>query len=169
MARTASGTQVSGAGRTGAPMLEEALRLLPTPREREWKGQGYPDQLPNVVTLLPTPLATEYGRNQSPSAGAAVRHSLPGLVKRLPTPRANDGLRLRQSKASPGFGRPLEQILVEWPLSGDRIAPPSDAGKPSSDLRLSPSFVEWMIGAPAGWTDPDCPLSATEFKSRSGS
>jgi DNA (cytosine-5)-methyltransferase 1 len=34
-------------------------------------------------------------------------------------------------------------------------------------VRLNPSFVEWMIGAPDGWSDPDCPLSATEFRSRS--
>lgn len=43
------------------------------------------------VRLLPTPSATEYGNNQSPSAGAAVRPSLDGLVKLLPTPNAADG------------------------------------------------------------------------------
>ena len=30
-------------------------------------------------------------------------------------------------------------------------------------MALNPSFVEWMMGAPDGWSDPDCPLSATEF------
>ena len=33
-------------------------------------------------------------------------------------------------------------------------------------MALNPSFVEWMMGAPDGWSDPDCPLSATEFSSK---
>lgn len=42
--------------------------------------------------MLPTPTATPYGNNQSPSAGAAVRPSLDSLAKNLlPTPRATDG------------------------------------------------------------------------------
>ena len=105
MARTQSGTQVSGESRTGGPMLElgRAITLLPTPCSRDWKGEGYEGQLPTEVL----------------------------------------------------------------PLSGASTSPPSAAGKPSTGLRLSPWFVEWMIGAPQGWSDPGCPLSATEFKSRS--
>jgi hypothetical protein len=54
-----------------------------------------------------------------------------------------------------------------WASTGASTNPPSDAGnEPSDDRRLSPWFVEWMMGAPEGWSDPDCPLSATEFSSR---
>jgi hypothetical protein len=155
--------------------------------------------LEEALRLLPTPTATEYGSNQSPSPAAAVRPSLPALaiallptpraavdkehgpngkhwselkptietLPLLPTPKANDGLRLRQASAGEGFGRPLEQVLVEWPLSGGRSSRPSGAGKQNTDLRLNPLFGEWMIGLPPGWSDPECPLSATEFKSRS--
>jgi len=50
---------------------------------------------------------------------------------------------------------------------GASSPPPSDDGKKSLGApRLSPLFVEWMMGAPEGWTDPDCPLSATEFSCR---
>lgn len=42
-------------------------------------------------SLLPTPTATQYGSNQSPSPGVPVRPSLDGLVRMLPTPRAADG------------------------------------------------------------------------------
>lgn len=56
-------------------------------------------------------------------------------------------------------------MAYQW--SGASTDPQSDVGSRFTDLRLSPSFVEWMIGAPAGWSDPDCRLSATEFKSNS--
>lgn len=41
--------------------------------------------------MLPTPTATPYGNNQSPSPGAAVRPSLEGVVQMLPTPAARLG------------------------------------------------------------------------------
>lgn len=39
---------------------------------------------------FPTPTATPYGSNHSPSTGAAVRPSLDGIVQMLPTPRTSD-------------------------------------------------------------------------------
>ena len=41
-----------------------------------------------------------------------------------------------------------------------------DYGLHLAGMALNPSFVEWMMGAPDGWSDPDCPLSATEFSSK---
>ncbi len=121
-----------------------------------------------VAALLPTPTATEYGNNQSPSEGAAIRPSLPALVRLLPTPVKGDGKGSRQSTAvNPRSPAPtLSDLAFLW--SGGRTSAQSVDGRPSpADLRLSPWFVEWMIGAPPGWSDPACPLSATEFKSRS--
>jgi hypothetical protein len=72
------------------------MTLLPTPRTSDTNGTGEhgdggPD-LRTAVTLLPTPTATPYGNNQSPSPGATVRPSLNSLApKLLPTPRASDG------------------------------------------------------------------------------
>jgi hypothetical protein len=116
----------------------DIMSLLPTPNrddtrpnsqsESETKRQA---RLSDALRLLPTPSATEYGSNQSPSPGAAVRPSLPSL------------------------------------LTGASTSQPSDDGSRFTDLRLSPSFVEWMMGAPAGWSDPDCPPSAMEFRSSS--
>lgn len=146
--------------------------LLPTPRANIAK-QGLPrpdhwgEMRAEVMALLPTPSATDYGNNQSPSDGAAVRESLPRLIKLLPTPRANDGLRLRQAWSTEGRRPTLEQAIVESQSNGVHSRQLLRAGHPLSDLRLSPYFVEWMIGAPPGWSDPDCPLSATEFKSNS--
>ena len=50
---------------------------------------------------------------------------------------------------------------------GESTTRPSNDGKTSpAEMALNPSFVEWMMGAPDGWSDPDCPLSATEFSSK---
>ena len=47
---------------------------------------------------------------------------------------------------------------------GESTAGRSNDGETSSaGMALNPSFVEWMMGAPDWWSDPDCPLSATEF------
>lgn len=158
--------------------------LLPTPRMRDglrlsprFSSPGWGPYLEQaVLALLPTPSATDYGSNQSPSPGAAVRRSLQGVLRLLPTPNAYDGDRgadyARMSRPASGgddlltgLRRQAEGLATS---RGDRTSPRSDDGKQRSDApRLSPWFVEWMLGVPSGWTDPDCPLSATEFRSRS--
>lgn len=136
MARTNSGTEVSGKSREGGRMLEESVKLLPTPTK------------------------ADSGRASDTYQGG--NPTLKGALKLLPTPAANDG-KADLKWSSDAFGATLEESL----LFGPRSARQSRDGSPSSDNRLSPWFVEWMMGAPEGWSDPDCPLSATEFRSRS--
>lgn len=52
------------------------------------------------TSWLPTPTATPYGSNQSPSPNAAVRPGLEALVKVLPTPTATDAKNSRNSTAN---------------------------------------------------------------------
>lgn len=174
--------------------------MLRTPTSAPWNQGGCGGEPEaEIKALLPTPSATEYGSNQSPSDGAAVRPSLDRLVRLLPTPRANiakQGLpregnwgELRaevmsllpmpgtmsggQTKGSVVKQRGCTayradgtkvQISTQQALIGVSSDQQSDDGSRFTDLRLSPSFVEWMIGAPDGWSDPDCPLSAMEFR-----
>ena len=61
---------------------------------------------------------------------------------------------------STDFG-PYTPAIRRWEHALGRPAPsptePGREGKP----RLSPAFVEWMMGLPAGWvTDTDIPRSA---------
>jgi hypothetical protein len=60
----------------------------------------------------------------------------------------------------------MSSSRTRYELIGASTEEPSSDGAPSTVPRLNPWFVEWMLGAPQGWSDPDCPLSATEFKSR---
>jgi hypothetical protein len=91
-----------------------------------------------LVPRLPTPTAQDYGTNQSPSSGAAVRPSLSQLVKRIPTPTTQDAKN----------NGPASQM--------DRNTKPLNAevGGP-----LNPQWVEWLMGWPVGWTDCAAPVT----------
>jgi phage baseplate assembly protein W len=175
-----------------APTVETGcFSLLGTPTARDWKGpsgRSYADEvddLPGAMRrLLPTPNSTERGGRGQGSIAKGGGEMLNQSVERLlPTPVASlanyeEELATweprRQAAAerhgNNGIGHPLPLTLktldVESPSSGAATSPPSAGGKPSTGLRLSPWFVEWMIGAPPGWSDSACPLSAMVFKCR---
>jgi hypothetical protein len=127
-----------------------------------------------LLKLLPTPAAGLHNYEESVESFTARQEKLkakgingngagtplPIALKLLPTPQANDG-KADLKWSGKGFGPCLEELV----LSGRSTDRPFKGGKPSTDLRLSPWFVEWMMGAPEGWSDPACPLSATEFAS----
>lgn len=153
--------------------------MLPTPVARDWKGKGYDGQLPTeldgLVRLIPTPNAQD-GSRGADFARATRQESggddlLTFGVKLLPTPTSKDGIGSRRSTArTPEWTSNTGTTLTDAALesSGVDTRAPSGVGKTSSaGLRLNPLFVEWLMGAPEGWSDPDCPLSATEFNARS--
>lgn len=140
--------------------------LLPTPCARDWKGEGYEGQLPTeMLKLLPTPTSASYKQGGTAAEQTAIKRGL----KLLPTPTSMDG---RGSRGYKLDGTPYSEqsgvTLTDAALStGVTMNSQSGDGKRSSaGLALNPWFVEWMMGAPEGWSDPDCPLSATEFSSR---
>jgi hypothetical protein len=116
------------------------------------------------VKLLPTPTEQD-GRNVAgPSQEKRNTPPLNAMVRLLPTPTSS-------AAGMAGAGTTGGEILSDVALrsNGANTSQPSDDGSRSQGLRLNPSFVEWMIGAPQGWSDPDCPLSATEFSGSSAS
>jgi len=179
MARTQSGTEVSGESRTGGPMLQEAVTaLLPSPTESDSRGglhYGKGDlKLSGAVRLLPTPRSSPNEnratkRTPSQEAGQHGLSLASEMLHLLPTPVKGDSKGSRQSTAlNP---RSPQDTLgdLEYRWSGADTSLSSGAGKRWSVDRpsLSALFEEWMLGAPAGWSDPDCLLSATEFSARS--
>lgn len=133
------------AGGHGPTLADEVEHLLPTPKARDWKGLGPADYerheppLTAAVTLMPTPRATRGG------SGAETMYG-------LGAERVDDG-------------RPQGQVVIEAPDFGDynaaverwshvigRPAPsPTEPTGKSGAHRLSPRFVEWMMGLPDGW------------------
>ena len=122
------------------------------------------------LTLLPTPLTSD--------ANGAGAHGTGGIdlrtaVTLLPTPRATDGTKGGQNqRGSSGDLMLPSAVLRNWGSYGPAIArwetvigrpapAPIEPG-PKGNLRLSPAFVEWLMGLPDGWvTDvPDISRSA---------
>ncbi|MFJ4785556.1 DNA cytosine methyltransferase [Streptomyces sp. NPDC088794] len=180
----------TSAKRQGGMNLRTAVTLLPTPAARDWKS-GASNLLGTnsrplnevVVNLLPTPTAARYGRNRSASPGASSRPSIEYLVRDLlPTPKASDGPHggpNQRDKAGnyylPGQAVRLDERWVatngtdygpaihRWEQVLGRPAPePTEPGT-KGNRRLSPAFVEWMMGADLGWvTGADLGLSRSD-------
>ena len=123
------------------------------------------------VSLLPTPTARRYGRNRSGSQGASSRPSIEYLVRDLlPTPKASDGphggpnqrdtagryyLPGQAVRLDAGWvatdGTDYGPAIRRWEHITGRPAPfPTEPGT-RGNRRLSPAFVEWLMGLPAGW------------------
>lgn len=112
--------------------------LLPTPRTSDTNGAGAHGDggldLRTAVTLLPTPTTTQRGTDANLDTREGARANLHNSVAEMPV----------------DFG--LYAAAVErWEFVTGRRAPsPTGPGRDGS-TRLSMSFVEWMMGLPAGW------------------
>lgn len=141
------------------------MTLLPTPRTENNENRQSEGYGPNLGgALLPTPTAVRYGPNQSESDGAAVRYGLDSIDRLLPTPSVADVEGGRKTRSGDRNGELLlngiaaEQRFSQYAPAihrweqATRLAPdPTEGG------RLSPRFVEWMQGLPAGHVT-DCGL-----------
>jgi DNA (cytosine-5)-methyltransferase 1 len=131
-----------------------SVDLLPTPRARDFKGRDPNPRgidLNEAVSLLPTPTATRYGNNQSPSPGVAIRPSLmlPSAVHRLlPTPTAGD------SRASGNRPNPSDVSLTDAMVRGrGRLLPTPMVGSaaPAAHGQISGQFRRGMDDALASF------------------
>jgi hypothetical protein len=77
------------------------------------------------------------------------RNGLPAAVRRWPTPRTPTGGGQMERKTSGGGIRKLEDAVSkeEWYNTG----------------KLNPTWVEWLMGFPPGWTDLK-PLATDKFR-----
>lgn len=138
--------------------------LLPTPTSHERthtpRQVASGRQLANELALLPTPRTSD---QNGPGLHGQGGMDLRTAMQLLPTPHGmpKEGQARRPGPTGNELGRAITLMS-----GGEGTSQPSDGGSDSTAPRLNPSFVEWMIGAPQGWSDPDCPLSATEFSSR---
>lgn len=160
-------TSVTGSSPSLLPTPRASLNELRTTKRRPSEEAGTHGRYlvtPTGHMVKDTGAPSEFLR-RSPEITATV-------LNLLPTPRSNDGSRPSMRRSSPDFSPTLgERVESLW--TGASTSPPSAAGKPSTGLRLNPSFVEWMMGAPTcsecgrGWTNPDCQHAATAFTSTS--
>lgn len=93
--------------------LANAVELFPTARSRDWKGPGYPDDLPSYVSMYPTPTT---GAGLCGGSGNYQQ-----LMKLKEQGQITEEERRNMSQGNGG--------------------------------QLNPTFVEWLMGFPLGWTD----------------
>ena len=162
-ARDSSSSKTSRAGhRVGSYQSASSSRLSDIERApwglppQTWERRTFGD----ASSLLPTPTSSTYGSNQGGAAGrvGAARLSLESMARAgmLPTPCVS---RKTWNKAAKG-----SKVDATWPALG-MVA--------GTEGRLSPLFVEWMMGFPEGWTlvesEPsETPSSRSARKSSGG-
>ena len=99
-------------------------------------------------SYLPTPSATSYGNNQGGAAGRTgkVRHSLESMARHnlWPTPRASE-----YKDCGPVGSKSHTHMDKRSYL----CAKAKDPDQPSG--LLNPTWVEWLMGVPTGWTGLD--------------
>lgn len=142
--RTSPAAHDGGCPRCGATSANSATTpppsgFLPLTSARPTSG--------DESSLLPTPSASSYGSNKGGAAGRTGkdRPSLDSMARRgllLPTPTAHNA----KETGAPGELRRNSPMLGTMAMHGQLEHPRGP---------LLPSFVEWMMGFPEGWTALD--------------
>lgn len=159
-----SDTNGAGAHGQGGMDLRTVASLLPTPTSRDHKGRNQRDDATCLTgALLPTPQAADgNGGGRYGPEGHAM--PLPGAVLQLlPTPRATDGTNggpnqrgssgdlMLPSAVQPSRWGQYTPAIARWEAILGRPAPAPTETTTKGTQRLSPRFVEWMMGLPEGW------------------
>jgi hypothetical protein len=120
--------------------------------------------------LLPTPLAslgTNGGPNQRDSSG---RPGLQMAAMTWPTPISQDAKHSGYAPSGPGKADKLSYAVVRWPTPRAFMHKDSTTDRGKHNLgevvggKLNPTWVEWLMGWPLGWTDLK-PLETDKFRS----
>ena len=161
----------------------ETVTLLPTPAARDWKDHqvqvaGHrPDDKDSInraiAHLLPTPRTSD---TNGPGVHGQGGQDLRTVVDLLPTPNAQlahgshthrSGARshelLLDGIAAAGAWGDYAPAIARWESTIGRDAPaPTEPGA-KGNPRLSPRFVEWLMGLPDGHvTDPAIGLTRNQ-------
>ncbi len=125
-------------------VMDSLNKLLPLRRvaKESLKKNGFRGiNLSNLPHLIPTPKASDGSRNSKRYGGGNL--TLLGRVSQLPTPTTNDG----QNHTFPKSQSKRESLV------GKIMNIQTSNLHGGEGTRLSPLFVEWMMGFPTGWTD----------------
>ena len=111
-------------------------------RKASTPGSMHVVSLAHFAVMYPTPTATPYGSNQSPSEGATVRLSLDAMARndRWPTPTCTDAGVMK--------ARPPEKMVMR---DGRKALRAQNLGETLGGS-LNPTWVEWLMGWPIGAT-----------------
>ncbi len=156
---TESGRRATKSGEDSHSLgLADTVRLFPTPAARDCKGansmehllragRNHTDQLANAVKLFATPQARDYRTGQAERWENPERsRNLNDEIAMFPTPTTGAGMcggsgNYQQLKT-------LEELGQITPEERQSMAARNGG-------QLNPDWVEWLMGFPFGWTDPE--------------
>jgi len=133
--------------------------LWPTPTANEGNGAGHASQgSPNLRTMVerfPTPNARDY-KDSGDTQGNRKSPNLGTVAAMWPTPTAR--LADERGPQIKRYKDPQRSTDLD-----DAVAASGTPGK------LNPTWVEWLMGFPAGWTDLGASATLSSPRSPSGS
>jgi len=143
-AKQGAGSMAGGASK-GQPLLHMAAMTWQTPvaadagqrKKGKWSSRGEP-QLSAQVMMWPTPLATDGNKGGPNQRGGKGDLRLSSAVHQLPTPTVNDA---------------KNSTLPPSQIKHDNIPGALLRAGEQPGGQLNPTWVEWLMGWPLGWTD----------------
>ncbi|GAA1176152.1 hypothetical protein GCM10009578_017460 [Streptomyces rhizosphaericus] len=146
-----SDTNGTGSHGDGGPDLRTAVSLLPTPRASDGEkgspnqkfGDGSPTLANAAARLLPTPAASDHGSNYATAEqriAAGHQAYLSNVMTSLTTARETS----EQPEVGIQWG-PYAAAVERWAALTRPAPQPVDEHE-----RLSPAFVEWLMGLDEG-------------------
>lgn len=105
----------------------------------------------NTPSHWPTPLASDWKRNGAPGDHRRNSPSLGAMVQLWPTPNASDANKWSNQTLADRIAK-KQQVRLNTAVS-------PEGGKGG---QLNPTWVEWLMGWPTGWTDLK-PLAMARF------
>jgi len=159
-------TKESGSGSLpfGTPTANEVIcNASPTPRMGERFRRRHGGNLLESVAhhMWPTPKASAAGPDFAKTTRSKTEISLATAVAMFPTPAATDG----KGAGKTGTLRDRVDYAAERGATKSKTyqQPPQDGGS------LNPTWVEWLMGFPLGWTALDASATPSSRKSSKSS
>jgi hypothetical protein len=166
---------------------DQVAHLFPTPRANKIGGhssKNFSPTLEQMVNLFPTPRAADGAKGQRTREGALKEANrghgidLPLFAQLYPTPTVHGDYNRKGVSANSGDGlATYVKKLYPTPTVNDakNNAPPSqhvENGRHSNPLNvvaggaLNPTWVEWLMGFPLGWTEAGGSVNPISQESR---
>jgi len=144
-------------------LMQDGVSYQQQPLVRHTKGTG--------SGSWPTPRAQEPARTTK-GYGRGLKELIEGKqqIEKWPTPISQDAKHSGYALSGPGKADKLSYAVVRWPTPRAFMHKDSTTDRGKHNLgevvggTLNPTWVEWLMGWPLGWTDLK-PLATDKFRS----
>jgi len=183
----------AGTTRTGIAYQHEALvpltggtgcSLWPTPNampgtnDLNWEatdGRMKPNKLGWAVRAWPTPTSRDHKDGSAESCANVPVNALLGRAVHYPTPEPGGSLTQRTWRSPQARDVKNARAPEKWqsgerqPGLNDQVADKTAPDTATRNGQLNPTWVEWLMGFPLGWTDLDVSVTLSYPRWRTGS